>query len=201
VRTATDSVIDTYMKELQQELRAFPATRRREIVDEVREHIAQARGELDSENEAAIRTVLDRLGEPSEIAASARERFGIRPARAGVLEGVAAVALLVPFIGWLLGTILVWLSRVWTTRDKVIATITVPGIWLFGLLGTLASSTSVHVSGSSGPPPPTIEPSGIERVMNIAFAWIFPLGVIVVPLAVAIYLVVRARNLSDAATA
>ena len=206
MRTATDTVIDAYMKDLQQELRAFPATRRREILDEVREHIAQARSELDSENEAAIRTLLDRLGDPSEIAASARDRLDIRPARAGVLEGVAAVALLVPFIGWLLGTILLWMSRVWTTRDKVIATIAVPGIWLLVLLGSFATSSgssSVHFSGRGPGPYPTdaLEPSGIERFVNIALAWIFPLGIIVVPLAVVIYLIVRARNLSDAAAA
>jgi len=202
VTTATDSVIDSYLKELQRELKAFPVSRRREILEEVREHIAQARAELDSENEAAIRTVLDRLGEPSEIAAAARERFGVRPVRAGVLEGVAAVALLFPFIGWLVGTILLWMSRVWTTRDKVIGTIAVPGVWLLVLISSMAVRTESGVSVSSSPGsamPPTIEPSGVERFFNVLLGWVFPLGIIVVPLATVIYLVVRARNLSDEA--
>jgi hypothetical protein len=190
------------MKELQRELRAFPAGRRREMLDEVREHIAQARAELDSESEAAIRTLLDRLGEPSDIAASARERFGVRPARAGVLETVAVIALMVPFIGWLVGTILLWMSRVWTTRDKVIGTIAVPGLWLLVLISSVAVRVEhgVSVSSSAGPAmPPPLEPSGMERFFNLLLGFIFPLGAIVIPLATVIYLVVRARNLSDAA--
>jgi hypothetical protein len=189
------------MKELQRELRAFPAGRRREMLDEVREHIAQARAELDSESEAAIRTLLDRLGEPSDIAASARERFGVRPARAGVLETVAVIALMVPFIGWLVGTILLWMSRVWTTRDKVIGTIAVPGLFLLVLISSVAVRVdSVSVSSSAGPAmPPPLEPSGVERFFNLLLGFIFPLGAIVIPLATVIYLVVRARNLSDAA--
>lgn len=199
MKTAADSLIERYMKELQNELRAFPAGRRREIADEVREHIAEARSEFDAETEAAIRTVLDRLGDPSEIAASARERLRIPAPRAGVLEAVGAVALLVPFIGWVGGTVLVWLSRVWTTRDKVLATIAVPGVWLIVLLGTIATHAERTVSGPGAPPPPgPVEPSLVEGIVNVLLAFLVPLGVILVPVAVAIYLLVRARNISDA---
>lgn len=140
MRTATDALIDGYMKELQKELRPFPTGRRREILDEVREHIYQARSELDSETEGAIRTVLDRLGEPSDIAAAARDRFGVRPAKAGALEIITVIALLIPWIGWLVGGVLVWMSRVWMTRDKVLATILVPGVWLLLFVTTIAVS-------------------------------------------------------------
>ena len=47
--------------------------------------------------------------------------------------------------------------------------------------------------------PPPLEPSGVERFFNLLLGFIFPLGAIVIPLATVIYLVVRARNLSDAA--
>ena len=202
MRTALDQVIDDYMKELQGELRGFPATRRREILDEVREHITQARAELDSETEAAIRTVLDRLGDPSEIAASARERFGVRPARAGALEIWTVITLMIPFFGWLIGAVLVWMSRVWKTWEKALTTILVPGVWVFFFWGTLAVSSSSTVgthtcrikggktlcNPPSRPPP---EPGGIE------WGTVLLVAVFVIPIAVSIYLAIRARQRSD----
>jgi hypothetical protein len=198
-----DTRIDAYMKELQRELRAFPAGRRREILDEVSEHIAQARAELESETEAAIRNVLDRLGEPYEIAAAARERFGVRTAKAGALEIVTLIALVIPFIGWLVGGVLVWMSRVWRTVDKVLTTILVPGVWLLLLFFTVAvrfesTSTSGPIRAQPGRPSPlpTPEPSSTEWVGTAAL-----IAVYAVPVAVAIYLAIRARRLSDAAAA
>jgi hypothetical protein len=46
--------------------------RRDELIEELREHIAAARGALYEQTEAAVRTILDRLGEPAAIAAEAR---------------------------------------------------------------------------------------------------------------------------------
>jgi hypothetical protein len=203
VRTKTDALIDTYLKDLQRALGGFPGDRRREILDEVGDHIAQARAELDSESEVAIRTLLDKLGTPSDIAEAARERFDMRPVRAGVLEEVAVVALVVPFIGWLIGTILVWLSRVWTRRDKIIATVAVPGVWILFWLGTMATHSSVSVSSSApprNPPSPPLQPSVDEGLLDFMLSWMFPMGIILIPIGTAIYLVVRARNLSDAGT-
>lgn len=207
MRTGPDGVIDAYMKELQAELRGFPASRKREILEEVREHISQARSEMDSENEAAIRTVLDRLGDPSDIASAARQRLGMPRPRAGVFEGLAVIALVVPFIGWLVGTILVWLSRVWTNRDKWIATLTVPTVWLLFFLGSVATGSSVHVR-TSGPGArvspgemPMAGPPMMDRGGDFTLAWVFPFLLILVPIAVAIYLAVRARNLTDEADA
>ena len=39
------------------------------------------------------------------------------------LEVIALVALVIPFLGWVVGVVLVWLSRLWTTGDKLIATL------------------------------------------------------------------------------
>ena len=176
------------------------------MLDEVREHIAQARAELDSESEAAIRTLLDRLGEPSDIAAAARERFGVKPARAGALEIWTLIALVVPYIGWLIGGVLVWMSRVWRTRDKALTTILVPGIWLLLFLSTVAVgaegrtvvSGSCRVEGKrtfcDHPPMTQPETSGTEWVAAVLWVAVF-----VVPVATAIYLAIRARRLSDAA--
>ena len=72
--TEADALILRYLQELEAELHDLPANRRQELLDEVGEHIAAARAELDPETEAGVRTLLERLGDPADIAAEARER-------------------------------------------------------------------------------------------------------------------------------
>ena len=77
--TDVDALVLRYLQALEAELHDLPANRRQELLDEVGEHIAAARAELDPETEAGVRTLLERLGEPADIAAEARERFGVQP--------------------------------------------------------------------------------------------------------------------------
>jgi hypothetical protein len=184
--TKVDTLVDRYLTDLEAELRGLPADRRREILDEVAEHITAARATLDAETEAAIRTVLERLGDPADIAAEARERFGVsaEPARPTPwLEVVALVLLVIPFLGWLLGVVLVWLSRLWTTRDKLIGTL--GGLsWMVAGLGTLSMSAGGSTAVGSGPLGPT-ETSLLEvAVFVVPF---------LLPIAAAIYLGIRLR--------
>jgi HAAS domain-containing protein len=143
--TNVDVLVDRYLTDLEAELHDLPATRRREILDEVGEHIAEARAALDAETEATIRTVLERLGDPADIAAEARDRFGVpaQPASQATpwLEVAALVALLIPFLGWVVGLVLLWLSRTWTTREKAIATLLALGV---GALGLAALSSPIE---------------------------------------------------------
>jgi hypothetical protein len=129
--STADKLVDDYLKRLDRELAGFPRARRHELVDEISEHIAEARADVESENEAAIRTLLDRLGDPEDIAAEARERFGARPKGSG-WDVVALIMLLVggvilPVIGWIIGVVLLWVSETWTTREKLVGTLIVPG--------------------------------------------------------------------------
>jgi uncharacterized membrane protein len=125
VTTTADTLVDRYLKDLDAELRDLPASQRQEILDEVGEHIAAARTAPDADTEAGVRTVLGRLGDPADIAAEARERFGVQaePARPATpwLEIIALILLVIPFLGWLVGVVLVWVSRLWTIRDRSLA--------------------------------------------------------------------------------
>jgi hypothetical protein len=69
----TDHLVDDYLKRLNAELADLPRARRRELVEEISEHIAAARSELAAPSGAEIRMILERLGEPEDIAAEARE--------------------------------------------------------------------------------------------------------------------------------
>jgi hypothetical protein len=186
--TKVDTLVDRYLTDLAAELRDLPANRRRELLDEISQHIAEARATLDADNEAAIRTVLERLGDPADIAAEARERFGIpaaptKPATPW-LEVIALVLLVIPFLGWVVGVVLVWLSRRWTTRDKLIGTL--GGLsWLAAGLGTLTISARGSTAVGSEPLGPT-ETSLLEVVV-----FVVPF---LLPIAAAIYLGFRLRT-------
>jgi uncharacterized membrane protein len=125
-----DRLVADYLKRLDAELRDLPRARRRELHQEISEHIADARADLE-EDESSVRGLLDRLGDPEEIAAEARERFGVQR-KSGNIDVLALILLLIggvvlPLIGWLVGVVLLWTSSVWTQREKLIGTLVVPG--------------------------------------------------------------------------
>jgi uncharacterized membrane protein len=161
-----DALVYQYLTDLEAELRGLPANRRRELLDEVGEHITAARAALDPETEAGIRTVLERLGDPADIAAEARERFGVQAASARPaipwLEVLAlAMLVLVPFIvgldmsalvpvlGWLVGLVLLWRSHIWTAHDKRIGTLlaTLPALGL-GVMTVVDPASPLALLGS-----------------------------------------------------
>jgi hypothetical protein len=191
--TEVDALILRYLQDLEAELRDLPPNHRQELLDEVGEHIAAARAALDPETEAAVRTMLERLGDPADIAAEARERFGVQrpPARPATpwLEVIALVLLVIPFAGWVIGVVLVWLSRLWTTRDKLIGTL--GGLsWVLAGLGTLSISARGSTAVGSAPVGPT-ETSLLAVVLFVA--------PFLLPVAAAIYLGFRLRGRDAAA--
>jgi hypothetical protein len=154
--TTADKLVQDYLKRLDRELEGFPRERRRELVEEIAEHISEARADLETENEASVRNLLDRLGDPADIAAEAQERSGQASGRRRT-SGWDIVALImlfiggviIPVIGWFIGVVLLWGSAAWTTREKLIGTLVVPGgLTLPGLLATLTWSAE---SCSGGP--------------------------------------------------
>jgi PASTA domain len=69
--TQTDQLVENYLLRLKTALRPLPASRRDQLVSEITEHIEEGRGGAQSQSEAAVRELLDRLGDPEDIAAAA----------------------------------------------------------------------------------------------------------------------------------
>lgn len=148
---AADRLVAQYLKHLKRELRDVPRDSRSEIVDEIEEHIAEGRTGLAEEDVTAVRVLLDRLGEPDEIADDARHRLGLQPRGHGAREVFALIGLLVGgfvfVIGWFIGLALLWASNAWTTREKLVGTLVVPGGLLAAFVLFLGGIGAVECGG------------------------------------------------------
>lgn len=135
-----DTLVRNYLARLEVAAEALPVHRRSELLDEVRGHIAEARA-VGTDDEISVRTMLDRLGTPEEIVAAAQD--GMEPdartkPRLPILEIIAL--LLLAFAGylvvggWIAGAVLLWPSRRWRVREKLLGTLVHPAVYL-GLVG------------------------------------------------------------------
>jgi hypothetical protein len=196
-----------YLKRLEKAAAILPRVRRNELVGEIESHLSEALPAGASEAEAL--NVLERLGEPEQIVAEAESGSG---ERAGTREWLAIPLLLFGgfalMIGWCVGVALLWSSRVWTTRDKLIGTFVVPGGLATVLLAaaiplTFSSSSSSiavvtcttrsggtchQVAGSS------VSHSGPSHFWAVALL----IALLVLPFLTSAYLTWRANRLSTA---
>jgi hypothetical protein len=202
--STADKLVADYLKRLDRELTGFPRARRRELVEEISGHIAEARADLETENETAVRTLLDRLGDPAEIASEAVGGPPVEPPRARWRD-VAALILLpiggvvVPFLGWVAGVVLLWVSDAWNTRDKVIGTLVLPGGLLVPIYVLLAGGTeSSCIQVRSGGGPTLVETCAYKSGTNWGLIALVAV-LFVAPLITTAYLARRMRRLSPAA--
>lgn len=192
MRTTTpDPLVAAYLRDLRARSRRLPRSQREELVQQIEEHLEAAIPP--GAGEAEVRDTLDRLGAPEAIIAEQFDRLDIRPARAGKLEWAVVVLLpvggvLIPILGWVLGVILLWASRVWTVRDKLIGTLLPPG-GLSAIIFLIVIGASTCVSGG-GPGQPTTErcTGGTSHVLGITLFLVFVVAGIGTP----IYLARRA---------
>ena len=124
-----------YLERLRRAGRGLPPGQLRELLAEIEGHLSEA---IDpGASDAQVLTVLDRLGAPEAIVAAETPDPDTVPTGRGSREWVAILLLLVGGfivgVGWIAGLVLLWNSRAWTTREKWIGTLVVPG----GLLGGL----------------------------------------------------------------
>lgn len=214
-----DPVVEEYLGRLYSAARVLPEDERRELVDGIAGHISEARESGAVTDEAGLRTLLDRLGDPADIVAAARDvdaagDGGVGPYPApgapvfrapGAGREILAVLLLtvgsfLPVLGWLVGVVLVWTSNRWKTGEKLLATLVFPGgsflaIWV-GVLFTsstqsCSSSGSVAADGTVSKTAETCTSTGFSFPERIGIPLV--LGWIVLPIVVAIVLLVRAR--------
>ncbi|MDQ6883656.1 MAG: hypothetical protein M3077_05375 [Candidatus Dormibacteraeota bacterium] len=189
-------LIDGYLARLSEAAAALPKAERRELLEDMRGHIAEARArETEPETDAMILNILDRLGAPSVVVAEARERLGLQAPQAyqpGIVE-IAALVLMLFF--WPVGIILLWTSRAWNWRDKLIGTLLPPGGYMgFFVIGAVWSSPGqscggvtdaagvMHSTCSAGP-----------AAWQQALGTIFVVALAVLPLITLVYLAIRLR--------
>jgi hypothetical protein len=176
--TDDDQLVEDYLRELHIAAQGLPADRRDELIEEITAHIAEARQSDGSP--MAVRNILDRLGDPADIvraaadappggpAWSAAAGSGVgypaaaQPGRPGALEMAAVLFLLfggivIPFLGWVAGVVLLWMSPRWTAKDKLLGTLVWPGGLLAPALLVVAGAaagllaTSATICTSSDP--------------------------------------------------
>ncbi|MEN3358880.1 MAG: hypothetical protein V7637_2862 [Mycobacteriales bacterium] len=208
---AVDPLVTDYLARLAAAAAELPPDRRAELLAEIGEHIDAARVAGAAGDEAAVRTLLDRLGEPAEIVAAATEDGPAGPAgsaaapphRPGPRLELAAVLMLtigslIPVLGWLVGVLLLWSSRRWRRGEKLLGTLVVPGgPGLLLLLAGLPTQSCGGGSGSPGGPdgsivttPETCTGFSLPPAIGVALA----VFIFVAPLIVAAVLWSRARD-------
>ena len=66
-----DQIVNDYFEQLRKALLPMPRLRRDQLLEELRAHVAAALDGAPADSEAAAREVLERLGDPEDIAAEA----------------------------------------------------------------------------------------------------------------------------------
>lgn len=182
------------------------------MLGEIKAHLSEAIPVGASDNDALA--VLERLGPPGDIVDAEQPRLVIPVDRRSWREWTAVILLplggLALGVGWLIGLILLWSSRLWTTRDKLIGTLIVPGgiataLWALVLTSTSTTSRMCHGRAAQVSPAtgavirpaslhcaPSIGPTLLSTVWHIALIAFFVLG----PIVSAIYLARRAGGYS-----
>jgi hypothetical protein len=170
-------LVRRYLAQLEAALQGLDASRRKEILTNVRRHIEQGRTGLDPDDAPSVRTLLSRVGDPAAIAAEA----GAPPQ--GSRRWDAWAPWLIIFgpvasgLGWIAGVLILWTSPTWTRRDQLIATFVPPAglvALFFGLVAALhaAAGCSWHVAALHAPAGCTTRgvtlPLGVAMLLVVA---------------------------------
>jgi hypothetical protein len=148
-----DKLVRRYLAQLDAALQGVDASRREEILTNVREHIDEGRAGLDPDDAATVRTLLDRVGDPAAIAAEAGapspdSRRWDAWAPWLIIFGPVAGGL-----GWVAGMLILWTSPTWSRRDQLIATfVPLAGLvaLFFGLVTALSAAAGCPGHATAG---------------------------------------------------
>jgi hypothetical protein len=186
---------NAYLQQVRREGRDLPRDRMAELLIDLEEHLSAAIP-ADASHEHA-REVLGRFGDPREIIAAERPQLTVAAQRRGTREWAAILLLLFGFfaagVGWFVGVVLLWSSRAWTTKDKLIGTLVLPGGLFASVVLVLLATARAHkqmclyhatglVRCTHGP---SSGPSTLGSIALVLLA--------LTPIATAVYLARRAR--------
>jgi hypothetical protein len=190
---------EEYLRRLERAARTLPGERRRELVSEIESHLAEAIGPDATDIQAL--DVIERLGPPGEIVEA---ELPARPADDGRTWREWTAVVLLPLggfllgVGWIAGVIFLWSSPRWTTRDKWIGTLVIPGGIATGVVAFLAlamasGSKCVSTAYSPGATDLTTHCSpgpgtGVDVLLILMLAVL-----VIAPIVAAVYLARRAR--------
>lgn len=198
----TDRLVSEYLVRLDVALSGLPPDRRSQLLTEIADHISTARDSLVNPTETDILNLLERLGSPDAIAAEAGDDQmpqAFQPPRGGIHEWLAIALLLfggfILGVGWFVGIILLWTSRVWRLRDKILGTLVFPG----GLAAVLILNgellTTRHAfSCRGGPHTATNCVTTTSRWLPESWGVLLLAVMIVLPVIVAVHLYRASRN-------
>jgi hypothetical protein len=187
-----------YLQRVRREGRDLPGDRLTELLIDLEEHLLAAIRADASEEDA--HEVLGRFGDPREIIEAERPELIVPAQRRGTREWVAIILLLfgcfAAGVGWLVGVGLLWSSRAWTTTDKLVGTLVLPGGLLTStvlvvlatvraqkqrcIYRTYHGSSLVHCTHASSSGPSTLGSIGLILIA-------------LTPIATGVYLARRAR--------
>lgn len=131
-----DELVADYLRRLRRAARVLPSAQRRELLEEIAEHIAQAR-ESSAFEPGALRDVLEWLGYPQDIVAAAggaaytrgpggRQISAVLLLLFGVIAGLVLAGFMGAIVGWGAGVVLLWISPGWRWPDRLLGTLAWP---------------------------------------------------------------------------
>jgi hypothetical protein len=183
-----------YVERLRHAARRLPQDAQRDLVGDIEAHLHEAI--TADASEAEVLMILDRLGSPEAIvAAQLGDSASPVVSARGVHEWAAIVLLLlggfVFGVGWLIGLVLLWSSRAWTTVDKLIGTLLLPGGLASTVLVVLLTGSKRMCTEEVGLP---TRCTGAPSSTHLAVAIVLVAIAVVVPIATAIHLARRAQR-------
>lgn len=200
----TDARVIAYLDAVRGALAGVEPARVEALLSDVRAHIAEAAADQRAEGGPLdIDAILVALGEPETIAASV-ERTTVVPAaarppfldtRGGAVLTVITLMIggfVIPFLGWIAGLVMLWMSRGWRTRDKVIGTVVPPAaLTIVGILGLGAFTLAPEVQECFDECVEAVTPL-MPAAYDIVWAGV-AVVLLLAPIAVAVWLLVSFR--------
>jgi uncharacterized membrane protein len=190
MNTESAPTTHAYLEELRRVVADLPPAVAAEIVRGVEEALSGL-----TDDEAQVR--IAELGDPHEIAADVRDESPVNDAEDGDRHDrgwytwLTAVLILLggvlfPVVGWIVGVVLLWRSRSWRLRDKLVGTLLPPT----GGFAAVVALTTPYFDTTSGISP-TVAPIAADAPDLVALLIVLS----VLPFVTFLYLLLSARHL------